>query len=72
MKLEYHPTLFRLLEMLEYKSILLKQNKNQLYEKYEARITEIMKMVDSKTVDKVFPEEEHLKKWQSEITYIES
>lgn len=30
-KLTYHPTLFRILELLEYKSLLLRQNKNKLH-----------------------------------------
>ena len=33
-KLSYHPTLFRLLEVAEYKYLILKKDKNKLSEKY--------------------------------------
>lgn len=37
-KVTYHPILFRLLEILEYKSIILKQDGNKLYQKYVKRL----------------------------------
>jgi hypothetical protein len=55
MKLKYHPTLFRLLEMLEYKALLLKERKDKLYERYEARLSELLKLVSDKKIDPLFP-----------------
>lgn len=71
-KLSYHPTLFRLLEVAEYKYLILKKDKNKLSEKYEKRLEEIVKLIDSKKIDPVLPSEAVLAKWREEIAYLES
>jgi hypothetical protein len=37
-KLTYHPVLFRLLEVIEYKYLILKKDHNKLSDKYEKRL----------------------------------
>lgn len=71
-KLTYHPTLFRLLEILEYKALLLKENKNKLYEKYEARLYELTQSISEKKVNNIHPEQSLLDKWSKEILYVEN
>lgn len=69
-KLSYHPTLFRLLEVLEYKHLILKKDGNRLSEKYEKRLDEIVRMIDSKKVDVVYPPQEVIGKWKEEVAYL--
>jgi len=50
-KLSFHPLLFRLLEVMEYKYLLLKANNNKLYEKYLKRMEELSRMIENKKID---------------------
>ena len=63
-QLTYHPVLFRLLEVIEYKYLILKKDGNRLSDKYGKRLEEIVRMIDSKKVDIVFPPPEIVAKWK--------
>jgi hypothetical protein len=54
-KLTYHPALFRLLEVIEYKYLILKKDNNKICSKYEKRLEEINRLIDSKKIEAVTP-----------------
>ena len=63
--------MFRLLEILEYKSIWLKQHQNKLYEKYERKLAELVRQVERKEFNRLNPAKELIVKWEQEIAYAE-
>lgn len=70
-KLTYHPVLFRLLEVIEYKYLILKKDNNKLSEKYKKRLEEIVRMIDSKKIETVYPSTDAVAKWKDEVSYLE-
>lgn len=52
--------------------MILKKDGNRLSEKYEKRLDEIVRMIDSRKIDVVYPPQDVIAKWKEEVTYLES
>lgn len=50
----------------------MRKDHNKLYQKYEKRLEEIVRLIDTKKIDFVMPNKKLIENWKEETGYLES